>query len=426
MERPCGFDYNEGMAPVVMKFGGSSVADPTRLRKVAALVAARAATQPVVVVVSAMGKTTDGLVKLAREVAKDPDPRELDMLLTTGERHAMAMLALAVRDHGRRAISLTGSQVGIVTDHRHGGARIVEVRPFRILDEFAAGHDVVIVGGFQGVSYRRELTTLGRGGSDTTAVALAAALRCDCEIYSDVDGVYSGDPRLLPEAQHFDELDPVTMQSLSRAGAKVLHARAIELAEAQDIVVYARATEGGGETRITRRAVASRGVVAVVCEPVTTVNLGARHSHDANAASTSADAPSTDPLRWLGAVSELGLRNLTIGRRGLTGHVSIKQRDDVPSVVTALRALAEAEDLDCEITTGERFVLVGSGLEDRPGLLTQLASLVAEAIRGTTLVVGDIAGDERSIGVVLHGEVDDTTRGGLLAALHRAFVAPSR
>ena len=206
-----------------MKFGGSSVADLERLRHVARRVVERAAQQPVVVVVSAMGKTTDALLTQARALADPPPARELDMLLTTGEREAMTLLAIAIQSLGRRAISLTGSQCGIITDHQHGRARIMEVRPFRIDDELAAGN-IVIVGGFQGVSYKREVTTLGRGGSDTTAVALAAALAADCEIYSDVDGVYSADPSEVPDARRIPEISYETMQALARAGARVLHA----------------------------------------------------------------------------------------------------------------------------------------------------------------------------------------------------------
>src|SRR5512137_119012 len=186
------------MKVVVQKFGGSSVADVEKVRAVAARVAAaRRDGRGVCVVVSAMGKTTDELLALAKQVSPSPPRRELDMLLTAGERISMALLAMALEDQGVPAVSFTGSQAGILTDDRHASARIVEVRPVRVHEELDRGR-VVIVAGFQGVSPRKEVTTLGRGGSDTTAVALAASLGADCEIYSDVDGVYTADPTRSP------------------------------------------------------------------------------------------------------------------------------------------------------------------------------------------------------------------------------------
>src|SRR5215471_10788284 len=196
------------MEIVVQKYGGSSVADVARLERVAERVANTvAAGKRVCVVVSAMGKTTDELIALAKKITDAPPRRELDMLLSTGERIAMALLAMAIQKRGLEAISFTGSQSGIITNDRHSGARIIEVRPVRIQDELDRGR-VVIVAGFQGMSYKREITTLGRGGSDTTAVALAAALSAEyCEICSDVDGVYTADPRVVPDAKHLPSLD---------------------------------------------------------------------------------------------------------------------------------------------------------------------------------------------------------------------------
>jgi aspartate kinase len=237
---------------VVQKYGGSSVADPARLGQVADRVAAAVRDgRRVVVVVSAMGKTTDELIALARSVAPEGPPRrELDMLLSVGERISMALLAMALESRGLSAISFTGSQSGILTNDRHSGARIIEVRPVRIEDELERGK-VVIVAGFQGMSYKREITTLGRGGSDTTAVALAAALGGDCEIYSDVDGVYSADPRVVPEAKRLDTIGYEEMQELAEHGAKVLNAQAIEWARKHKVVIHARKTAGSPhETRI--------------------------------------------------------------------------------------------------------------------------------------------------------------------------------
>ncbi|MDI7266920.1 MAG: aspartate kinase [Myxococcota bacterium] len=241
------------MPVVVQKYGGSSVADIGKVRRVAEVVVARKrAGWDVAVVVSAMGKTTDQLIALAKEVSPSPPRRELDMLLSTGERVTMALLSIAIQELGERAISFTGSQAGITTNDRHSDARIIEVRPFRVQDELAAGR-IVIVAGFQGVSYKREVTTLGRGGSDTTAVALAAAIGAACEIYSDVDGVYSADPRVAPGARHLPAVGYEEMQEMAEAGAKVLNAQAVEFAKRAGIAIFARASFGEGRETVIRK-----------------------------------------------------------------------------------------------------------------------------------------------------------------------------
>ena len=231
------------MSIVVQKYGGSSVADADRIRVVAERVMrTKRAGHDVVVVVSAMGDTTDDLLSLAKKVSRNPDRRELDMLLSAGERISMALLSLAIRELGGDAISFTGSQSGIITNDRHVDARIIEVRPFRVQDELARGR-VVVVAGYQGVSYRREVTTLGRGGSDTTAVAMAAALGAEyCEICSDVDGVYTADPRIVPDARRIAALSYEETQELAESGARVLNAQAVEFAKNAGIAIYARAT----------------------------------------------------------------------------------------------------------------------------------------------------------------------------------------
>ena len=208
------------MALIVQKFGGSSVADAASIKRVAKrVVETKKAGHDVVVVVSAMGDTTDELIDLAQEVTPLPPVREMDILLTAGERISMALLSMAIRELGGNAISFTGSQSGIITNDRHVDARIIEVRPYRVQDELAGGK-IVVVAGFQGVSYRREVTTLGRGGSDTTAVAMAAALDAEyCEICSDVDGVYSADPRVVPEARRIGTLSYEETQEMAESGA---------------------------------------------------------------------------------------------------------------------------------------------------------------------------------------------------------------
>src|SRR5512134_1217824 len=233
------------MPVIVQKYGGSSVADVQKLKAVASRVMrTREQGHNVVVVVSAMGDTTDELLSLAKQVSANPDRRELDMLLAAGERISMALLSMAIREQGGDAISFTGSQSGIVTNDRHVDARIIEVRPFRIQDELARGK-IVVIAGYQGVSYKKEVTTLGRGGSDTTAVAMAAALDAEyCEICSDVDGVYSADPRVVSGATRIGTLSYEETQEMAEAGAKVLNAQAVEFAKEKGIAIYARATEG--------------------------------------------------------------------------------------------------------------------------------------------------------------------------------------
>jgi aspartate kinase len=228
---------------LVLKFGGTSVSDPEKIRRVAArLVAAKRAGGRVVGVVSAMGQHTDELVALAREVSPRPEPRELDMLISVGERVSCALVAMAISDLDQQAISLTGSQAGIVTDTVHGKAKIVEVRGARIhqaLDE----NKIVLVAGFQGVSTEFNITTLGRGGSDTTAVALAAALSADaCEIYTDVDGVFTADPRIVPDARKLHAVSYEEMLEMAASGARVLALRSVEFARNHGVKLHVRST----------------------------------------------------------------------------------------------------------------------------------------------------------------------------------------
>ncbi len=258
-------DVTTSTGIVVQKYGGSSVADADKIKLVAQRIArTKAAGKKVVVVVSAMGKTTNQLIEKAKAISASPSRRELDMLLTCGEREAMSLLSMACAEQGLEAISFTGSQAGILTNDRHSGARIVEVRPFRIEDELDRGK-VVIVAGFQGVSYKREITTLGRGGSDTTAVALAGALRADyCEICSDVDGVYTADPRVVDAATLLQSISHDEMLELAAQGAKVLHEACVDFARKSGIALFARATnKDGGGTRIDFAPERERQVAAV-------------------------------------------------------------------------------------------------------------------------------------------------------------------
>ena len=228
---------------VVMKFGGTSVADAERIKRAAArIVAKREAGERVVAVLSARGHTTDELIAAAHEVSDHPDPREMDMLLSTGERISCALCAMAINDLGHAAISLTGSQAGIVTDTSHTRARIIDVRADRIREALDADK-IVLVAGFQGVSTSRDVTTLGRGGSDTTAVALAAAVGAEiCEIYTDVDGVYSADPRIVPNARKLPVVSFEEMLEMSASGAKVLQLRSVEYARTHKVKIHCRSS----------------------------------------------------------------------------------------------------------------------------------------------------------------------------------------
>jgi aspartate kinase len=229
------------MPVVVMKFGGTSVGSVERIQTVAdRVVRAREAGNDVIVVVSAMGDTTDELSAMALRIAEVPDPRELDMLLTAGERIAMSLLGIALIARGCRAASYTGSQAGIITDTQHGKAKIVEIRPKRVIEALEAGN-VVVLAGFQGLSTQYEITTLGRGASDLTAVAMAGAVGADvCEIYTDVDGVYTADPRIVPDARKIAAISYDEMLELAATGAKVLQSRSVEMARRHGVRLHVR------------------------------------------------------------------------------------------------------------------------------------------------------------------------------------------
>jgi aspartate kinase len=340
------------MSIVVQKYGGSSVADVTRMRRVAErVVRTKQAGHDVVVVVSAMGDTTDELLALAKQVSPNPERRELDMLLTAGERISMALLSMAIRELGGDAISFTGSQSGIITNDRHVDARIVEVRPIRVQDELARGK-IVVVAGYQGMSYRREVTTLGRGGSDTTAVAMAAALGAEyCEICSDVDGVYSADPRVVPDARRIGTLSYEETQELAEAGAKVLNAQAVEFAKEKGIAIYARATASplpgddpsADGTVVRKYPPRMPGTVVGVTSERDTLVLTLTPT------TTSGERPVADLLALLDAHSVAG-KQLHDGAGRLTLIISRENLHDEARVRTALAdrfgsAVALADDL---------------------------------------------------------------------------------
>ncbi|HEV8323296.1 MAG TPA: aspartate kinase [Myxococcota bacterium] len=388
------------MGVVVQKYGGTSVATPEKLGRVAdRVVATRAQGHQVVVVVSAMGHTTDELLKLARAVHADPPRRELDMLLSAGERISMALLAMAIEKRGVDAVSFTGSQSGIITNDRHFNARIIEVRPVRIEDELARGH-VVIVAGYQGVSYKREVTTLGRGGSDTTAVALAAALRAEyCELLSDVDGVYSADPRAVAPAGKLDELTYDEVLEMARGGARVLCAQAVEWAQKAGVLVYARAAEGGGAGTAMRReggGAARRGVVRAVA------------ARDDLLCAEGPEGGLDALLAELDARGAVGAQVTTQdGRARVTLPLEGNPAEE------ALAALC-ARHLGAPPRREGSVTLVGDGLGDRPALAAELRRALAAAgiaVWGTCVTAASVAA------AVAPGAVAEAQR-----LAHRRFV----
>jgi aspartate kinase len=365
------------LAIVVQKFGGSSLADLERLGRVADLVTrTQRAGNSVVVVVSAMGKTTDGLLALGRDAARwsgasdetEPPRRELDMLVSTGERVSMALLSIAIRARGGDAVSLTGSQSGIITNDRHFDAKILEVRPFRVEDELSRGR-IVIVAGYQGMSYRREITTLGRGGSDTTAVALAAALGAErCEIYSDVDGVYTADPRSVPSSTQLPELDYETMQEMAEAGAKVLNARAVEWAKKSGVVIAARRTSDftdGGSGLETRVLAQIPGAT-----PRTVVG-------DRRVALVETQAGATEVLR-AAAEADVPLRDVTVDGPCLKASISLVNAPDLAHFRALIAASGSLVSIDDELG---QVSLVGVGVGSEPHTMARALALLPHAPR---------------------------------------------
>jgi aspartate kinase len=386
------------MAIVVQKYGGSSVSDVEKLGKVAdKIVATKQAGHDVVVVVSAMGKTTDQLLALAKQVDETPPRRELDMLLSTGERVSMALLSIAIQKRGADAISFTGSQSGIITNDRHFDARIISVRPHRIEDELSRGK-IVIIAGYQGMSYKREITTLGRGGSDTTALAMAAALGAErAEIYSDVDGVYSADPRVVADARHLPTITYEEMQEMAEAGAKVLHAAAVEFARRAGIDIHARSTFAPGrETIVTGKAEGARAIVGMPA--VAAIEL------DGNRA-----AEALEVLRSTGASSF----DLAVDERGTKLYVATKDLPDWARSKRAIDALGGArirEGLGAASVVGHAF---GRDPSLTLGCLEALANAQVVAERTTTTPL-------RLTAIVEGPRLDDAVR-----ALHSSMHAPN-
>jgi aspartate kinase len=361
---------------VVMKFGGSSVADPDKIKHVARRLAdAREQGRRVVATVSAMGDTTDGLVELARQVSPDPHPRELDMLLSTGERIACALVAMAVHDLGYEAVSFTGSQAGIITDPVHTKAKIREITPVRVLEALDRGR-IVLVAGFQGFSRdTMDITTLGRGGTDATAVALAGALGASCEIYSDVTGVFTADPRIVPDARKLARVSYEEMLEMAASGAKVLMLRAVELARSQGVRIHARSTFSDEDgTWIEDGESLEQAIVSAVTYSADEVVFSLRNIPDRpGSAAAIFDAVAAEHVNV-----DTILQNVVHDDAEISFSVPA---DDVPA---ARRAILRAQETVGQLRVEEiddlgKVALVGAGMRSHPGVAARMFRTLADA-----------------------------------------------
>jgi aspartate kinase len=416
------------MGLIVAKFGGSSVADAAGILRVAKRIAdTKRAGNEVVVVVSAMGDTTDDLIDLAKQVSPNPPGRELDMLLTAGERISMAVLAMAINDLGYEARSYTGSQAGLITDSTHGKARIVDVTPGRI-QEALRENAIPIVAGFQGVSQdTKDITTLGRGGSDLTAVALAAALYADvCEIYTDVDGIFSADPRIAPKARQVPRITYDEMMELAAAGAKVLHLRCVEYAKRFDLPIHVRSSfsdkEGtfviadlSDQSKIKKLskvgAIMEQPIIAGVAHDlgdakITVVGVPDRPGMAAAIFQAVADA---------GINMDMIVQNVSVHESGATDVTFTCPRADSAKAELALRRIEKEvnfKDIDTDENIG-KISLVGAGMRSHPGVSATFFKAIADA--GVNVEM--ISTSEIRISVVTRA--DDATKA--VAAIHTAF-----
>ncbi|MDH4354184.1 MAG: aspartate kinase, partial [Actinomycetota bacterium] len=405
------------------KYGGSSVADAARIKLVAErIVEARRSGNDVCVVVSAMGDTTDELLDLAQEVSPLPPGRELDMLLTAGERISMALLAMAIHDLGFEARSFTGSQAGVITDAVHGKARIIDVTPGRIQGALAQGA-VAIVAGFQGVSQdTKDITTLGRGGSDTTAVALAASLGAEvCEIYTDVDGVFSADPRVMPSARRLSRVTYEEMLELAASGAKVLHLRCVEYARRFNVPVHVRSSfskrDGtwvvGEDATVddTEGGTVEQPIIAGVAHDrseakVTVVGVPDKPGEAAAIFETIADASIN---------IDMIVQNVSAAATGLTDISFTLLKSDGTRAMAALTACQSAigfESLQYDDAIG-KVSLVGAGMRTHPGVSASFFRALADA--GVNVEM--ISTSEIRISVVTRADDLDAA----ITAVHAAF-----
>ena len=410
------------MGIVVQKYGGSSVADATGIKRVAQrIVNTKRAGSDVVVVVSAMGDTTDELRDLAEQVTPLPPPRELDMLLTAGERISMALLAMAIAQLGHKAQSFTGSQAGVITDSSHGRAKIIDITPGRIVDAIDAG-SIAIVAGFQGVSQdTKDVTTLGRGASDTTAVALAAALGAEvCEIYSDVDGVFTADPRIVPTARKLDRVSHEEMLEMAASGAKILHLRCVEYARRYGIPVHVRSSfsQKEGTWVVADPTVNSQGETDMEQAIIAGV------AHDRSEAKiTVVGVPDKvgEAARIFEALAsgevniDMVVQNISAAATGLTDISFTLPRADGHAAMEALARIQNEVGYDKLLYDDQigKVSLIGAGMRSHPGITARFFAALASA--GVNIEM--ISTSEIRISVI----VDEAQVDAAVQATHSAF-----
>ena len=365
------------MALIVQKYGGTSVGDPARIKHVAHHIAeTRRAGTSVIVVVSAMGKTTDDLLALAGQISDDPPKREVDMLLTAGERVAMALLAMALHEESTPAMSLTGSQAGIMTDASHGEAKITDIRGTRVQEGLDHGR-VVIVAGFQGVDPEsKEITTLGRGGSDATAVALAATHDADaCEIYTDVDGVYTADPRVVATARKLDEVSFEEMLELSASGAGVLMARSVEFGRRFNVPIHVRSSFHQGDGTWVKEETMEQAIISGIAHDSSEAKVTVHSVPDQPGVA----AALFEPLAADGVNVDMIVQNVSSD-----GHTDISFTVPMDSATRALEVSsavaaemgASSADIDAGIA---KVSLVGAGMKSHPGVAARVFRSLADA-----------------------------------------------
>jgi aspartate kinase len=402
---------------VVQKYGGSSVADAERIKRVAErIVATKKAGHDVVVAVSAMGDTTDDLIDLAQQIVPVPAGREFDMLLTAGERISMALLAMAINSLGYKAESFTGSQAGILTTSVHGKARIVDITPGRIENSVAEGN-IAIVAGFQGFSKETmNITTLGRGGSDTTAVALAAALHADvCEIYTDVDGVFTADPRIVPNARRLDTVTYEEMLELAACGAKILHLRSVEYGRRYGVPIHVRSSFSGKPGTTVTGSIEELSVEQAIISGV---------AHDRSEVKVTVVGVPDKPGEAAAIFKELAdaeinidmiVQNISTGGTGRTDVSFTLPATDGPTALAALRKIQDRvgfSDLLYDDHVG-KLSLIGAGMRSHPGVSARFFTALAEA----GINVEMISTSEIRISVVCR----DTDLDVAVRAVHDAF-----
>nr|WP_205831197.1 aspartate kinase [Microbispora sp. CL1-1] len=407
------------VALVVQKYGGSSVADASCIKRVAQrIVATKKAGNDVVVVVSAMGDTTDELLDLAQQVSPLPPGRELDMLLTSGERISMALLAMAIANLGHEARSFTGSQAGVITDSTHGKARIIDVTPGRIQEAVASGQ-IAIVAGFQGVSQdSKDITTLGRGGSDTTAVALAAALGADvCEIYTDVDGIYTADPRIVRTARQIPRISYEEAMEMAACGAKILHLRCVEYARRFDLPIHVRSSFSTREGTWVVSDPYSEGteveqpIISGVAHDrseakITVVGVPDKVGEAAAIFRTLADAEIN---------IDMIVQNVSAAATGRTDISFTLPANDSQTALTALKKIQNQVAFESLLYDDQigKVSLIGAGMRSHPGVTAKFFGALADA--GVNIEM--ISTSEIRISVVVGQNEVDTA----VAAAHRAF-----